>query len=128
MKILFDKHIHIRHSKYVNVKIKREDDTLLVSNVTRRDGKQFHRNDNNFEPIEPDDLENVGSKTAVIMHVSCASHTSVCQNECGYIIKDALKNLTDCPTCLTSLGNSKQCVNCDTQHSPQWCKWNTQTL
>ena len=34
--------------KHVNVKIKRGDDILLASNVTRQDDKQFHRTDANF--------------------------------------------------------------------------------
>lgn len=38
-KNLFDKHIHIRHSKHVSVK--RDDDSLFVLNVIRRDGKNF---------------------------------------------------------------------------------------
>ena len=45
-----------KHSKNMNVNIKRDDDTLLVSNFTRRDGKQFHRPDDNFEPIESEDF------------------------------------------------------------------------
>ena len=34
-KKLFYKHIHIRHSKHVNVSVKRDDDSLFVLNVIR---------------------------------------------------------------------------------------------
>ena len=127
-KILFDKRIRIRQSKNVNLNIKRDEDILFVSNVARQDKKQFHRTDDSFIPIESDDMETFGIKTAVVMNVLCSSHTSVCRNKCGCIIKDMAPSLTECPKCNVSLINYNQCINCETLHTSQWRTVNSQKL
>ncbi len=118
--LTFDTKLHLVKSKKLSLKITQDVDTLLVSNIDKSNGKQFHRPDEHIEIVETGDSEDIDPDTqAAVLVVTCSSKTDVCLGECGARLVDMRENKL-CHECNLTLSGSTECSNCHSQYSSVW--------